>query len=210
MQSIVRVDHIVYATADLERSVDELSARLGVKAAAGGRHPQWGTRNALLSLGSRCYLEVMGPDPISPRNGQPRPFDIDRLRQARLATWACKSNDIQNMVQIGKTLGVSLGTVQQGQRAKPDGKILTWTLTDLEADREGGIVPFFIDWGYSPHPAQDAPFGCTLKELRAEHPNPDRIRAILDAFEIDLPVEYGKAFKLKAIVETKNGRVELE
>ena len=125
-------------------SVWESRPRLGC------RHPQWGTRNALLSLGSRCYLEVIGPDPTSPRNGPPRPFDIDRLRQARLATWACKSNDIQKMVQIGKAVGISLGIVQQGQRAKPDGTILTWSLTDLEADREGGIVPFFIDWGYSP------------------------------------------------------------
>jgi hypothetical protein len=100
--------------------------------------------------------------------------------------------------------------VQPGQRAKPDGTILTWSLTDLEADREGGVVPFFIDWGYSIHPSQDAPPGCTLKELWAEHPNPDGIREILEAFEIDLPIQYAKVFKLKAIVETQNGVVELE
>src|SRR5271157_3725007 len=118
MQSAVaRVDHLVYATPDLERTVGELTVRLEVKAAVGGRHPQWGTRNALLALGSSQYLEVMGPDPTSPRSERPRPFDIDRLPQAHLATWACKSNDIKKMVQIGKTVGVSLGTVQSGQRA---------------------------------------------------------------------------------------------
>jgi hypothetical protein len=210
MQSaIARVDHLVYATPDLERTIGELTVRLGVKAAVGGRHPQWGTRNALLALGANRYLEVMGPDPTSSRE-HPRPFGIDRLQQARMATWACKSNDIKKMVQIGKGVGVSLGTVQPGQRAKPDGTILTWSLTDLEADREGGVVPFFIDWGYSLHPAQDAPSGCALKELWPEHPNPDGIREILEAFEIDLPIQYGEVFKLKASVKTKNGLVELE
>jgi hypothetical protein len=211
MQSaIARVDHLVYATPDLERTVEELTVRLGVGAAVGGRHPQWGTRNALIALGSSQYLEVMGPDPTSLRKEQPRPFGIDGLRQARLATWACKSNDIKKMVQIAKGVGVSLGTVQPGQRAKPDGTILTWTLTDLEADREGGVVPFFIDWGYSLHPAQGAPSGCALRKLWAEHPNPDRIREILEAFEIDLPIQYGEVFRLKALVETKNGLVELD
>jgi hypothetical protein len=71
-------------------------------------------------------------------------------------------------------------------------------------------VPFFIDWGYSLHPAQDAPIGCALKQLMAEHPNPDGIREILEAFEIDLPIQYGEVFKLKALVESKNGLVELE
>jgi hypothetical protein len=211
MQPIIAiVDHLVYATPDVDRTIEELANRLGVNAEVGGRHPQWGTRNALISLGSSCYLEVMGPDPTLSRSGLQRPFGIDRLQTPRLASWACKSNDIEKVVEIGKRAGVALGTAQPGQRTKPDGTVLTWNLTDLQTDREGGIVPFFIDWGYSPHPAQKAPGGCILKELWAEHPNPDRIRAMLEALEIDIPIQHSKVARLKATVETKHGIVELE
>jgi hypothetical protein len=211
MQSIIaRVDHLVYATPDVEQTIEELANLLGVNAEVGGRHPQWGTRNALLSLGSSCYLEMMGPDPTLSRTGLERPFGIDRLQTPRLASWACKSHDITKTLEIAKGVGVALGTAQPGQRTKPDGTVLTWKLTDLQADREGGIVPFLIDWGYSPHPAQNAPGGCTLKELWAEHPTPDRIRAMLEAFEIDLPIRHSKVARLKATIETKHGIVELE
>ena len=211
MQSIIaRVDHLVYATPDVEQTIEELAVRLGVKAEAGGRHPQWGTRNALLSLGPSCYLEVIGPDPTSSVNKTERPFGIDRLQKARLASWACKSNDLKRMLEIGKAIGVALGTAQSGQRTRPDGTVLTWSLTDLQSDREGGIVPFFIDWGYSPHPASKTPGGCTLIELKAEHPNPERIRAMLDSFEINLPIQYGKVFRLKATIGIKDGSIELE
>ena len=211
MQSIIaRVDHLVYATPDVEQTIEELAVRLGVKAEAGGRHPLWGTQNALLSLGPSCYLEVIGPDPTSSVNKTERPFGIDRLQEARLVSWACKSNDLKRMLEIGNAIGVALGTVQSGQRTRPDGTVLTWSLTDLQSDREGGIVPFFIDWGYSPHPAPKTPAGCTLIELKAEHPNPERIRAMLDAFEINLPIQYGKVFRLKAAIGTKDGSIELE
>jgi hypothetical protein len=51
-----RVDHLVYATADLDRGVAEIELLLGIRASPGGRHPAWGTRNALVALGSMSYL----------------------------------------------------------------------------------------------------------------------------------------------------------
>ena len=210
MQSLIaRVDHLVFATPDVEQTIKNLALRLGVSSVAGGRHPQWGTHNALLSLGPRSYLEIMGPEPALSRYGLMRPFGIDRLQNACIATWVCKSEDLNKTVEIGREAGIALGNVQSGQRTKPDGTVLTWSMTDLHADREGGIVPFFIDWGSSRHPAEDAPVGCMLKELKAEHPNPDHIKAILKAFELDLPIQYGKVFRMKALIETRQGLIEL-
>jgi glyoxalase-like protein len=204
------VDHLLYATPDVDRTVDDLEQLFGVRAAEGGRHPAWATRNALLSLGPRTYLEIFGPDEKALEPPQPRPFGIDDgLERARLATWIAPHADLGRLVHAAAGHHIDLGAVESRSRQAPDGTTLTWRMTDLRKTRAGGVVPFFIDWGDTPHPAATAPRGGSLLGLRAEHPQASEVEAWLAHLELALPVVRGGAPLLIATIATPRGVIEL-
>jgi len=206
---LTRVDHLAYATPDLDKGVAEIEKLLGVRATPGGQHPGRGTRNALVSLGPTSYLEIVGPDPDQPPPKEPRSFGLDALPAPRLVAWAANTPDIDALVRDAAGRGVNLGEVKSGGRKRPDGVVLSWRVTDATKTPGDGIVPFFIDWGTSPHPAATSVKGAKLVALRAEHPNPAEIRRILEVIGIDLPVTQGPKPALIAVIECPKGRVEL-
>ncbi len=104
--------------------VHEIERLLGVRPAPGGRHPGWGTQNALLSLGGQQYLEVLGPDPDQHDFEGHRLFDVDNLSQSCLLTWAAKSKNLENLVIKARKASLDLGKVSQGSRKRPDGTLL--------------------------------------------------------------------------------------
>ncbi len=204
MSSEPTLDHLVYATPDLEDTVQQLAERLGVQPAPGGSHPGLGTRNALLSLGSECYLEIIGPDPGQPDLERERPFGIDRLEQPRLVTWAVHGADLdRRLVELAK-LGLR-GDFASMSRATPDGRSLEWRLALAMDERAGGTIPFLIDWGSTPSPALETPRGCTLRSLEIEHPSPEAVQPALDALELGIQVAEGVEPRLCAHLDTPNG-----
>ncbi len=208
-RTLARVDHIIFATPDVEDTADRLTTTLGVRAVPGGSHSAWGTRNALIALGDQVYLEIVGPDPGSPPQEPPRPFGLETLSVPRLATWAVKGRELEALVTHVRADGIDLGEVQRRTRRRPDGMLLSWVMTDLTASRAGGILPFFVDWGETPHPATTSPQGGTLVGLRARHPDADGVRAMLRSLGLAIDVEPGDTPELIATLETRRGGIEL-
>jgi len=206
---LARVDHLVYATCELDRGIAEIERLLGVRASAGGRHPAWGTRNALAALGPRCYLEIIAPDPDHSPSAGPRPFGLDAGGPSRLVGWAANATELGALRAAAVRDGVPLGAVLAGSRERPDGTALTWTLTDPNDVVADGIVPFFIDWGLSPHPASTAAVGATLANLHAEHPRADPVRGMLRGLAVPMSVVTGPAPALIAEIDCGKGRVVL-
>jgi hypothetical protein len=204
-----RVDHLVYAAPDLEAAVTALAATFGVRASAGGQHPGFGTRNALLQLGPRSYLEIVAPDPQQPEPATPRWFGIDTLTEPRLVTWAAHGEALVTLRELSMRAGVPLGDVRRGQRVRADGVPLSWELTSPFAMLADGLVPFFIDWGNSPHPAQTAAAGLTLRSLRAEHPQPDAVNRLNAILKLALRVDRAERASLIAVIDGPLGRREL-
>src|SRR5262245_14798871 len=209
VELLARVDHLVYATPDLNRGVEEIEKLLGVRATPGGQHPGRGTRNALIALGPATYLEIIAPDPQQPPPETPRSFGIDGLKKSRLVAWAAKGVDLERLRNEAARKGARLGNVMSGSRRRPDGVLLSWSYTDPKTVLADGLVPFFIDWGQSPHPAHTAAPGALLITLRAEHPDAPRVQRLLRDLGLDLPVQSGATPTLVAIIDSPRGRVEL-
>jgi glyoxalase-like protein len=207
---LMRLDHLVYATPDLNLGIDTIEKLLGVKATPGGQHPGLGTRNALVALGPSSYLEIIGPDPEQPKPAGRRRFGIDALKAPRIARWVVKGTELEKLAAAAASHGVVLGPVIPGSRRRPDGVVLSWRYTDPNTELADGLVPFFIDWGTSPHPSATAARGATLVQVRAEHPDVARTQQMLDALGLDLKVQKGSSPAIIATIESPRGRVELK
>jgi len=205
-----QVDHLVYATPDLQVGVDTAEKLFGVRATPGGQHPGQGTRNALIALGPAAYLEIIGPDPEQPRPAGGRRFGIDDLKSPHLLTWVAKGKGLATFAAGAAAHGVDLGAVIPGSRKRPDGVVLSWTYTDPRVVLADRLVPYFIDWGSSPHPSATAAKGVTLVSLRAEHPDAERVQKMMKQLQLDLVVTQGPKPSLIATFDSPKGKVELK
>ena len=189
------VDHVIYAAPNVDSASSQFARDYGVMPSPGGRHLGYGTRNALVGLGPHTYLELVGIDEEQNMPASRRLFQLDELSPSRFVAWCARAHrPLHETVAIAHQAGYDLGEIISMSRSRPDGSTLSWTMTSPLGDRAGGVLPFYIDWGTSPHPASSLPSSLSLSSLTAVHPQADRIRAILDALgEEAVGVERGES-----------------
>lgn len=206
------VDHLIFGAPDLEEAVALLAVRTGVTAAPGGRHPAWGTHNALLALGPDVYLEILAPDPLRARPDPPTLFGLDEVRTPRLVAWCARvptAEELEGRVAQAREAGVALGDIGSGQRDVASGPPLRFSFSDPLARPYDGIAPFLVHWGDTPHPARSAPGGLRLLRFTGAHPRGRALGAALASFGVSLDVARGPKPVLRAVIEGPVGRVEL-
>jgi Glyoxalase-like domain len=202
------LDHLVYAVPDLDAATRAFAAATGVAPAEGGRHVGRGTRNVLVGFGATSYLEIIGPDPDNPADpGAAVPFGLDTPGLPRLVTWAVHPADLAAAAAASAAAGADLGGIWPLSRRTPAGTLLWWRLASTHPAPLDGVIPFLIDWGATPHPAAELP-RVALRGLRATHPDPDAVAAVLNALHVRLPVEPGPP-GLTALLDTPRGPVVL-
>lgn len=207
-RALQQVDHIIYATTNLDSTVEDLTRRLGVRAAPAGESPGRGTRSALLSLGDGAYLEIVSPDSKGP---QPLrlPWYLRDLISPRVVLWAAKGRSLDSLRAMANAQAVPLGEVMSSSRVRPDGVVLTWHFTSPRVPVAGGVVPFFIDWGDAPHPSRTSPAGVRLIALSAAHPDVDGVHQMFRSLGLSVPVARSDRPGLIAVLVGPSGRVEL-
>ena len=205
----LELDHLIVAGPDLDEAVHHVEELLGVEAVPGGSHPGVGTRNALVGLEPRAYIEIIGPDPDQPEPELPRWFGIDALDGPRLVSWCARTSALSEAVQAGRAAGLDLGRVGPGCRLRPDGVRLAWRATDPRADRFGGVLPFLMDWGESEHPSRGLPARVRFVGLRAFHPDGDVVASAARALGLGVVLEPRSSPGLEADLLTPAGPVTL-
>src|SRR2546429_7923807 len=152
------LDHILLGCSDLERGIAFVEEHSSFRAAFGGVHPGRGTQNALLSLGTRRYLEIIAPDPHQNISDE-RAIKLKKLTEPRLVGWAAHPGDIQVLAADLAKSGVAAEGPTPGSRKRPNGSVLHWKTLNLKDDANG-LLPFFIEWSAdSLHPSAEAPSG---------------------------------------------------
>ncbi len=202
---VLEFDHLVISSERLEAGVQTIEALLGVSFEAGGKHPRYGTHNALLGLAGGLYLEVIAIDPDATPEVLPRWFGLDEFVGApRLTNWVCRG---QGLVALLPELPLGFAGIAQLTRAD-----LAWDM----AEAERGVLPYdqcfpgLIDWKDSTHPStrlKDC--GVRLEALELTHPNIKELETSLCGLLGDARVEFveGATPKLAARLRTPSGKM---
>jgi hypothetical protein len=201
------LDHILLGCNDLDRGIEFVQEKTGVRPAIGGVHPGRGTRNALLSLGERRYLEIIAPDPAQ-REIVHYP-QLHSMTDPRLVGWAVHPPDIAAIAKQLRDNQIAFQGPEDGSRKRPDGRVLTWKTINLADDRHG-LLPFFIEWSAdSVHPSKDAPAGCSLEYFEIMSADPDELSMALKRTGLDLPVQRSDKARLHALISGPKGDLAL-
>ena len=203
----MELDHLVIAAKSLEHGVTWLEDKLGVKLQTGGKHPLFGTHNALLKLGENSYLEVIAVDPDAPPPSRARWFELDhahKLEQPKLIHWVARTDNLETQVHHLPMLGNIL------EASRGD---LSWQITvpdDGHLNFEG-LIPTLISWRGIHPTSQLEDHHCKLLHLRGYHPELQAVKDTLEQMgaQTILEVEKAPVSKLSAIIQTLYGSVEL-
>ncbi len=177
------IDHVLIACPDPNEAAATFEALLGLQATGAGRHTALGTFNQLIWLGD-SFIELIG---IEARKlaeaswvGRPvlRAFDAG----GGFAMWAAATRGIHEEVAALRASGSDIGEPAAGERVRPDGRIVRWTLAESPA--MGPLEPPFLiehdvtgaEWSpaeQAERAAQHHPVGGPVRFETLEIPAPD-------------------------------------
>ena len=205
---IAHIDHLVYAAPDLDTGCAAFAELTGVEPTLGGRHDT-GTHNALASLGSDVYIEILAAQPGS-TSSHPWVTHCQSLTAPHLFTFCVRPPSIAQAAATSRELGFDGVGPFAMTRTTASGEVLAWELFTPGPTPFGGAYPFFIDWGHTPHPATTSPAGTELLGLAITTDQPDALASHFGALGLGaVAISQGPDSRLSATLSTPRGVVTL-
>ena len=144
-------DHAVQFVNQPEAAIQALSGQK-LNVVAGGRHPGWGTRNALSYFGL-TYIEFLAIADDAELLSAAEKFllsrDASRLLPDNEALYrvALRSDDIERTHAELHEQGLRVSPIVNGQRDDPQGNVIRWRIFTIDGDFDGLVYPFILQWG---------------------------------------------------------------
>lgn len=212
----MRLDHLVFAAGPdgLTATTERLAAVLGEEFRAGGIHPRFGTRNAIMPLLDQVYLEVV--EVLDHPASDKAPFgQAVRARSALGGGWMGWVVAVDDISPHEQRLGRE---AVNGNRHRPDGVELRWRQLGVKGLQADPQLPFFVQWD-SPsgdHPSA-GPSGSLALECLEIAGDPARVSEWLGqsvdqplgGVKVDWVAPHGTPGIVAAQLLTANGPVRL-
>lgn len=190
---MMRLDHVSYAIGPdgMQATVDRIVEALGVERVKGGIHPRFGTRNAIIPLTNRQYLEIV--EVLDHPSADKAPFgQAVRNRSLIGGGWMGWCVTVEDLTPFERRLGRQSVV---GNRKFPDGTELTWQQIGIKGLIADPQVPYLLRWDDGTeelHPSQAMTPEAELVRLSIAG-SPDRVAEWLgceaDPFE-DVEVDW--------------------
>ena len=139
----MKLDHVIYGTADLDVASARIEAELGLEVLPGGRHVGQGSHNRIVPLGPG-YLELLAIADRAEAEASPiGRLLLERIDEDGLIAWAVSGVDVP---AVAERLGTPLHSVSR------DG--MTAHVTGVEAALTESFLPFFVGSDSPRHPGE--------------------------------------------------------
>lgn len=205
----IELDHLMWGAPSLALGMAEAERLFGVAPAPGGVHLGLGTCNALLSLGNAVYLEIIAPDPNQSLEGN-LGGRLAGLAAPGLITWAAAAERLEALADVAAGMELVARGPVATQRAAPDGSLLQWELFFVGGHAFPGLMPFFIDWLDTPHPATTNPSAGQFRELIIRTPEAAPLNQLFAGLDMAVRAETADAIEMIAVIDAPTGEVRLE
>lgn len=184
-------DHVVLGTSDLDRAVEDFEKLTGVRPVMVVSHNGCGTKSARVAFQQCAFLEFLGPDPKQPST--PLSEKLALLPDGELVPvhYAVRNSKCDDLKSTWSDLGFETDNVTMV--AKDRGMPWKWSLYFFEGHEDGGLVPFFADWGDAHHAAGRLPIVGELDSVNVRGPSDNRLHKLLAGVN-DMNVESGENY----------------
>ena len=196
------LDHWIWTVPNLATGASSIQGCLGATY-FGGRHEGLGSANHILPLNNQTFLEVLGP---SGESGLLAPKL--KASQPRIATFAVRTGSLEGIADMAIDLGLRAKGPQGFTRLQSDGTPLRWRLLQIHGHDFGDYLPFFIDWGSSPHPSIAMPSHVSVESFLVSHASA-KLASIYDSLGIPVTVQQGPS-RMVLTLRSERGEVVLE
>ncbi|MCD9200080.1 VOC family protein [Aeromicrobium wangtongii] len=212
----MHLDHVSFAVGPngLAGTTADLGQLLGASFLDGGVHPRFGTRNMILPLKNRQYLEVVEvlDHPASDKAVFGK---VVRERSEAGGGWMAWCVSVDDMTEVEHRIGRH---AVPGNRRRPDGFNLQWRQIGTSSMRADPQLPYVTSWDIDPseHPSQMAPSDIELVALDIAG-SPQRLsdwlgETVVDALEeiqVNWTAPHGLPGIMAATFRTPNGDVRI-